>query len=69
MHNIHTVNVLRALRPTLLPYHYARLVGLMSVLLQVALQLLGLAVTDLDWTNSGVICFLQLDRSVTHIFS
>lgn len=41
----------------------------MPVLLQIRLELLGFAMSDLDWTDSRVICLLQFDGSVTNILA
>jgi len=46
-----------------------RLIWLVSVLLELLFQLLCLAMTDLHWTDSCGVSFLQFDWPVTDVFS
>lgn len=45
------------------------LIGLVSVLLQLPLQFFGFPVTYFHRPDGSIIGFLQLDRTVTHIFA
>lgn len=41
----------------------------MPIFLQIGFEFLGFAMADLDWADSGVVCFLQFDGSVTNILA
>ena len=54
-------------RARMLHYHGSSSIGLVSVLLQLLLELLGLPMSDLDGVDP-IVSLFQLDRTIPNVF-